>query len=298
LIVLDHIDTLLSEDGEADDFKVFLGHLFESCAYIKLLITSSETLSAQGISGFGVVENAIVLGPLSLLSSLLLFTHLSPSLASFSDKNSFIEALLPPKQHHVTLHSKDVTVEASKILELFGGGHPAHIVKLACECGMDGVQELLQKGKLILKGNEGANCEAVTDVEAFTTGKDGGEKEGGKDAGKEKETMGRNEGEGKDDFTRVEGREVLRPSPYTSFSPIPDGLGMTLNGIIGGGGIINVAGGGDGTGAFVGGASSAFTRQSFRDKERDKDKYKDKDKDKDKDKAIEKEKEKDDKKDA
>ena len=298
LIVLDHIDTLLSEDGEADDFKVFLGHLFESCAYIKLLIASSETLAAQGISGFGVVENAIALGPLSLLSSLLLFTHLSPSLASFSDKNRFIEALLPPKQHHVTLHSKDVTVEASKILELLGGGHPAHIVKLACECGVDGVQELLQKGKVILNGNGNgngngdANGEAVADVEAITTGKVGG-KEEGKDAGKEKEkdyeTMGRKEGGlvGKDALpvARVEGREVLRPSPYTSFSPIPDGLGMTLNGIIGGGGIINVAGGGDGLsgGAFVGGASSAFTRQSFRDKERDKDKDKDKDRDIEKD---------------
>jgi hypothetical protein len=242
LIVLDHVDTLLGEASEAEDFKIFLGHLFESCALIKLLITSNETLASHGISGYGVVENAIALGPLTLLSSLLLFTHLSPSLCSAADKAHFVEALLPPRQQHVTVHSKDVGEAASKVLDLFGGGHPAFVVKLACESGSDGVQELLARGKEILRNaNANANPNANPNNNANN------------------EALEREESV-KD---KEDGREVLRPSPSTSFSPIPDALGIPST---------STTNSGPGLGAGLGGAqmgegiSSAFTRLSSRDK--------------------------------
>jgi len=170
LVVLDHIDTLLCDScvEEMDDFKIFLGHLFESCAFVKLLITSSETLASHGLSGFGVVENAISLGPISLLSSLILFTHLSPSLTSTEEKAQFVKALVPPRQQHVTVHSKDVTLVSSQILDLFGNGHPAHIVKLACECGVEEVRNLLAKGKDIISGRDPKSAgEAVEQEEVL-----------------------------------------------------------------------------------------------------------------------------------
>ncbi len=50
-----------------------------------------------------------------------------------------------PKQSHVTIKSKDLMPKAADILSIFENGHPAKIVKIACECSNESVLEILQR---------------------------------------------------------------------------------------------------------------------------------------------------------
>jgi hypothetical protein len=152
LVVVDNVDTLLSDQSNSyTDFKVFLGRLFDRCKHLKLLVSSSTPLSARHVSGFGTVENCVTLGPLTLRSSIRLFARLAPSLLTSASKSAFIQALLPQKNTHVTANSRDLTVHTAQLLALFGNGHPAMIVKMACESNQASVQQLVEKGMKILE---------------------------------------------------------------------------------------------------------------------------------------------------
>lgn len=147
LLVLDHVDDLLRSQGEAGtDLKFFLGRLFDRCHQVKVLVNSTEPLGMRTVSGFGVVENTIALGPLTLRSSIRLYARLAPSLLTSLAKASFIAAILPPRQHNVTATSRELTRQAAEILALFGNGHPAHIVKQACESTPEDIDRLMNEG--------------------------------------------------------------------------------------------------------------------------------------------------------
>jgi ABC-type enterochelin transport system ATPase subunit len=150
LLVFDDIDGIIEDPEEADDMKMFLFRLFERCSYIKVLITSIDTLDARKMNGLGIVENSVNLGPLTILSSLRLFSRLAPTLAPASSKISFIRCLLPPKQGHVTANSREITSATSQILAKFGNGHPAKIVKMACESSNDSIEKLKAFGCKII----------------------------------------------------------------------------------------------------------------------------------------------------
>lgn len=57
---------------------------------------------------FGVVENCVSVGSLSLRSSLRLFARLSPNLPTANDKVNFVRSLLIKDQADVTLESREV----------------------------------------------------------------------------------------------------------------------------------------------------------------------------------------------
>jgi hypothetical protein len=155
LLVLDNIDGLLKDESDsAADLKYFLGRLFECCKHVKVLVVATETLGMRHVGGFGVVENCVSLGPLSLRNSLRLFARLTPALMTSEQKAAFVRALLPPgppgeRHTHVTVNSRELTPAAAQVLSLFGNGHPARIVKLACESSHDSVEALQAMGESI-----------------------------------------------------------------------------------------------------------------------------------------------------
>ena len=112
------------------------------------------------VSGFGVVENTVSVGPLSLRSSLRLFARLAPALITSQRKASFVSVLMPSKPD-VTIHCRELTMCSAKLLALFGNGHPSSIVKLACESSLESVEKLMVEGEDIISTYEGANKEIV-----------------------------------------------------------------------------------------------------------------------------------------
>jgi hypothetical protein len=157
LIVMDHLDDLVADFSEATTYlRLFLNRLFEQCPHVKILNVSTDTLSMFNISiGLGIVEYSVSLGPLTLNSSLRLFARLAPSLITIHEKLEFIECLQPPKQFHVTIHSREISNAALQILQLFGEGHPAKIVHMACESTHESVEELKKIGKRIIQQSMG-----------------------------------------------------------------------------------------------------------------------------------------------
>ena len=112
LIILDHVDDILSEDeGEGSEFIHMIRRLFERSKDIRVLVTSNKPafstsssssstsynhqqhtlLSSDGlihsrggaIFGNGIFQSVIQVDPLSLYNSLRLFSRLSPSSFSF-----------------------------------------------------------------------------------------------------------------------------------------------------------------------------------------------------------------------
>lgn len=158
LLVLDHIEGLLNntENDTATDLKFFLGRLFERCRHVKVLVVAGEALGMKQVSGFGVVENTVSVGPLSLRSSLRLFARLAPALITSQKKASFVSALMPSKPD-VTVHCRELTMCSAKLLSLFGNGHPSSIVKLACESSLESVDRLMVEGEDIISALEGGN---------------------------------------------------------------------------------------------------------------------------------------------
>ena len=158
LLVLDHADELLAVNDTAADLKYFLQKVFERCEGVRLLVTYCSTADAAGVSSrvdsVGVVEHCVTLGSLTLLSTLRLFARLAPCLPSAQTKQSFVDSLLPRKQANSTFTSKELTPAASQIFCLFGRGHPATIVKMACEADVDSVTLLQGKGRDVLLGKK------------------------------------------------------------------------------------------------------------------------------------------------
>lgn len=158
LLVLDHIEGLLNntESDTATDLKFFLGRLFERCRHVKVLVVAGEALGMRQVSGFGIVENTVSVGPLSLRSSLRLFARLAPALITSQKKASFVSALMPLKPD-VTVLCRELTICSAKLLALFGNGHPSSIVKLACESSLESVERLMVEGEDIISAYEGGN---------------------------------------------------------------------------------------------------------------------------------------------
>lgn len=157
LIVFGNISGLLTSSNETStDLKMFLSRLFDRCSFVKILTTSSEVI---GMTGFGIVEHVVSLGPLSLYSSLRLFARLSPALATAAQKVKFVKSLLIPDQANVTMESRELTSAAAQILYMLGGGHPSKIVKIACESSTDHIREMLTNAAAV------ANATSRTDTE-------------------------------------------------------------------------------------------------------------------------------------
>ena len=155
LIVLDHCDELLTLSDAAADLKYFLQKFFERCNNSRILCCYRPTdVTVRRMDCTGVVEHSITLGSLTLISTLRLFARLAPCLPSAETKQSFVNSLLPPKQAYSTYTSKDLTPVASQIFRLFGQGHPATVVKMACEANMDSVTVLQMKGRDFLAGKK------------------------------------------------------------------------------------------------------------------------------------------------
>ena len=157
LLVLDHIEGLLSNTitDTATDLKFFLGRVFERCRNVKVLVVAGEAMGMGQVSGFGVVENPVSVGPLSLRSSLRLFARLAPALSTSQRKASFVSALMPSKPD-VTVHCRELTMCSLKLLALFGNGNPSSIVKLACESSLESVEKLMTEGVDIIYTIEGS----------------------------------------------------------------------------------------------------------------------------------------------
>lgn len=155
LLLIDNLDMLLSESIAASDFKFFLGELFGRSKNVKVIITACTTLGMRHVSGFGVVENCVTLGPLTLRNTLRLFARLAPSLVTAENKAVFVNALLPLKHMHVTVDSRELSVVAAQILAVLGNGHPVRVVKLACESTEESVALLQAHGeKLASSANQ------------------------------------------------------------------------------------------------------------------------------------------------
>ena len=155
LLVIDNLDLLLDDALAASDFKFFLGELLSRAKQLKVLITASVTLGMRNLSMMGVIEHCVSLGPLSLRSSLRLFAKLSPPLITAADKAAFVDALLPLKQMHVTVDSRELSLVGAELLGLFGRGHPARVVKLACESSDESVASLRVAAAAVLaKGQQ------------------------------------------------------------------------------------------------------------------------------------------------
>jgi len=154
LIVIDHIDDLLSDyqRESVSDFRCFLFQLFDQCPKIKLLVVSTDSLKMRNINnvGAGIVEFSVSVGTLTLNSSLRLFARLAPSLSTAQSKDDFINAMQPTDQQHVTYASRDASTLSQRILELFEQGHPAKIVRLACESTEQSVEQLKDTGMAII----------------------------------------------------------------------------------------------------------------------------------------------------
>ena len=160
--MLDHIEGLLTNivSDTATDLKFFLGRLFERCRHVKVLVVSGEAMGMGQVSGFGVVENTVSVGPLSLRSSLRLFARLAPALTTSQRKASFVSALMPTKPD-VTVHCRELTICSMKLLALFGNGNPSSIVKLACESTLESVEKLMAEGVDIIFTIEGNTGDVV-----------------------------------------------------------------------------------------------------------------------------------------
>lgn len=152
LLVLDHLDDLVADYGDSvTDLRLFLSKLFETCPNVKLLVVTTDTLSMHNVHlGFGIVEYSVLLGPLTLTSSLRLFARLAPSLSTGQAKIDFIESLSPAKQLQGSVNTREINNAALQILSIFGDGHPAKIVHMACESNQESVEKLKSSGMGII----------------------------------------------------------------------------------------------------------------------------------------------------
>ena len=128
----------------------------------------------RDVGGFGVVENTVPIGPLTLRASLRLFARLTPFLETENDRKTFVLKALPAQggQDLVTLQSRELSPVAGDILRILGEGHPAKIVKLACESDISVLRNLLRVAGAPLEINsepDGENSLSVADSKEINT---------------------------------------------------------------------------------------------------------------------------------
>ena len=147
LLVFDHFEVT----GDlAMRIKVFLCRLLDRCKNIKVLITSTKSLEMRSVSFEpSVIEYSMTLGPLSLISTLKLFTNLAPSMTR-EEKMDFISRLTPYRQRDVTIACRELNSTGSEIFALFMDGHPGSIVSMASVSTDDTIEELLSRGQRVV----------------------------------------------------------------------------------------------------------------------------------------------------
>eukprot|EP01033_Poteriospumella_lacustris_P004825 gene4826-3460_t len=165
LLVFDSLDALLGDyRGAVTDLRLFFHRLFDECAAVKVLNVGVDTLMFHNINmaTANAVEYSVNLGPLTIASTLRLFARLAPSLYTAQEKQAFIASLLPPKQAHCSVQSREANKCTLAILRLFGDGHPARIVHLACESTAESVDRLLRDGVRLRRQYEPSTAVTVT----------------------------------------------------------------------------------------------------------------------------------------
>ena len=98
--------------------------------------------------GSGIVENSVLLGPLSLYSSVRLFAKLAPSLStSAKARKEFITALqqLPPLSMHI--HADVIT---KLLLQQFGNGNPSEIIYMVQKSTPEKIEQLKAYGNIFI----------------------------------------------------------------------------------------------------------------------------------------------------
>lgn len=154
LLVFDSLDELLGDYSEAvTDLRLFFHRLFDECPFVKVLNVGVDTLMFHNInmSTANALEYSVPMGPLTISSTLRLFARLAPSLNTAQEKQDFILSLQTARQAHVSMQSREATHATLKILQLFGEGHPAKIVHMACESTPESVEKLKRDGMKIKK---------------------------------------------------------------------------------------------------------------------------------------------------
>lgn len=164
LLVVDNIDNILpkNDDIAIKELKGFLHRLYDSCRFIKMLVTSTNTLYNYGVKDFIVMETTISIGALTLRSSLRLFAKLSPSLNTAKDKTKFINTLLPKNQFDVTISSHALNFYGAKIFAMVGDGHPSKIVRLALQSTKESIDQMMNNGRQILSQQINSSSNLIT----------------------------------------------------------------------------------------------------------------------------------------
>jgi hypothetical protein len=118
----------------------------------------------------GVIEHAHTLGPLTLYSTLKLFTRLCTFMSSQS-KVDFVNALMPDGRGDFTILERECRGAAGKILEMFGNGKPAKIADIAhhictkpTKSSEEDVQNLLDLGKRLICEFSGVSTHEELDL--------------------------------------------------------------------------------------------------------------------------------------
>jgi hypothetical protein len=157
LLVFDSLDALLGDyRGAVTDLRLFFHRLFDECSAVKVLNVGVDTLMFHNINmaTANALEYCVNLGPLTIASTLRLFARLAPSLITAQEKQQFIASLLPAKQAHCSVQSREANKCTLAILRLFGDGHPARIVHMACESTSESVEKLTRDGLRIRRQYE------------------------------------------------------------------------------------------------------------------------------------------------
>jgi len=110
---------------------------------------------------------------LTLRNTLRLFARLAPSLHTAAAKTELVNSLLPIRTAHVTVNSRLLSKVAAQLLHNFGNGHPARVIKMACESTPESVEMLRALGAKIIAGERSA-------VAATASGEGGGEAASGR----------------------------------------------------------------------------------------------------------------------
>lgn len=148
LLVLDHLDNLLSADLiTASYVRIFLAELLDSCSKLKILSTCNSCVRLEEAVECGVRENSVSIGPLTLGASLRLYTYLSRCPIKGIERENFVRRVLdalPIGQESVSIHSSDLSQTSSCVLKVLGSGYPARIIELAEETDDAEIREIIR----------------------------------------------------------------------------------------------------------------------------------------------------------
>lgn len=129
LIIFDHLEVLEGCD-EAYEFSGLLSDLFRKTRHTRVLLTAKKPLGIPSLGG--QVEHHYELGPLNLMSTVRLYSKLSPFLYTPKDQLEFFETLVMDVAEESLLPSNENLPEAiSSIFDVMGAGIPSRIEKAA-----------------------------------------------------------------------------------------------------------------------------------------------------------------------